>query len=101
METCLQQKEITNRLLRLSHDQQADPTAVIRYFFECYHLQDLRELLWDWLLTALSSDNGTYSRGRDRSNLIFLYENLEKLAEATYLKYGKEARFRKGKKKKK
>ncbi|WP_276479699.1 hypothetical protein [Paraflavitalea pollutisoli] len=101
MEICHPQKEITNQLMRLDQSQQADPSAVIRYFFECYHLQDLRELLWDWLLTALSSDNGTYSRGSDRSNLIFLYENLEKLAEAAYLKYGKRAKLKTRKKKRK
>ena len=101
METCIQQKESANQLLRLDPEQQQDPTAVIRYFFECYHLKDLRELLWDWLLTALSSDNGTYSRGTDRSNLIFLYENIEKLAEAVYLKHGKPIALKPHKKKKK
>lgn len=101
METCLQQKESYNQLLRLDDTQQKDPTAVIRCFFECYHLKDLRELLWEWLLTALSSDNGTYSRGKDRSNLIFLYENIEKLAEAAYLKHEKPVRAKLRKRKKK
>lgn len=74
-----------NQLLRLSKEQQQEPGAVFTCFFECYHLKDLRELLWDWLLTALGTDNSTYSKGRERSNLIFLYEQLELLTEAAYL----------------
>lgn len=85
METCLQQKGNLQQLLRLTKEQQLDPRGVIDYFFECYHLQDLRELLWQWLIAGLSSDNGTYPKGTDRSNLIFLYENIESLAEAVYL----------------
>ncbi|WP_315818746.1 hypothetical protein [Paraflavitalea speifideaquila] len=85
MQTSNKQKQNCNQLFRLTKEQVQEPTAVLNYFFECYHLKDLRELLWDWLLTALGSDNGTYAKGRERSNLIFLYEKLESLAEAAYL----------------
>lgn len=85
MQTCNKQKQNHNQLIRLTKEQQQEPAAVLSYFFECYHLKDLRELLWDWLLTALSSDNATYAQGRERSNLIFLYEKLESLAEAAFL----------------
>lgn len=85
MRTCNKQKQNHNQLLRLTKEQQQEPAAVLSYFFECYHLKDLRELLWDWLLTALGSDNATYAQGRERSNLIFLYEKIEALAEAAYL----------------
>lgn len=100
MQACNKQKQEHNQLIRLTKEQQQEPTAVLTYFFECYHLKDLRELLWDWLLTALGSDNGTYAKGRERSNLIFLYEKLELLAEAAYLMHQNQP-VKKGKRKKK
>lgn len=89
-------------LLRLTDAQQAHPASVFVHFFECYHLKDVRELLWDWLLTALGSDNGVYAKGRDRSNLIFLYEKLETMAEAAWVLHKQQppSPKRKGKKKK-
>jgi len=75
----------SNQLRRLTGQQQREPVAVLRYFFECYHLQELHEDLWDWLVAALSSDSGNYQNGIQRSNLIFLYENIESLAEASFL----------------
>lgn len=100
MQASIKQKRQHNQVLRLTKEEQQQPAAVIAYFFECYHLKDLRELLWEWLLTALGSDNGTYGKGRERSNLIFLYEKLESLAEATYLLYQDQA-TKKDKRKKK
>ncbi|MDF2190826.1 hypothetical protein [Paraflavitalea sp. CAU 1676] len=100
MESCLQQKEPHQLILRLTNAQQQDPRSVVDNFFECYHLQDLRTLLWQWLTAGLSSDNG-YPKGADRSNLIFLYENMEAFAEAVYLiQSDKNARRHRKKKKK-
>lgn len=87
METCSKPTQNPHQLLRLTREQQQDPLTVLACFFECYHLKDLRELLWDWLLTALSTDNATYAKGRDRSNLIFLYEKIELLTEAAWIIY--------------
>jgi hypothetical protein len=100
MQTSNKQKQNCNQLFRLTKEQAQEPATVLNYFFECYHLKDLRELLWDWLLTALSSDNGTYAKGRERSNLIFLFENLESLAEAAYLLQKQPGKKYKAKKKK-
>jgi hypothetical protein len=73
------------QLLHLSKEQQQQPLEVLACFFDCYHLKDLRELLWDWLLAALGTDSGIYDKGRERSNLIFLYQKVEALVEAAYL----------------
>jgi len=78
-------KKKPDQLLRLSEDERRQPLHVLNEFFDCYHLNDLREVLWDWLLAALGTDNGTYDRGKDRSNLIFLYQQIELLFEASYL----------------
>ncbi|WP_276482667.1 hypothetical protein [Paraflavitalea pollutisoli] len=69
---------------RLNPKDISQPANVITEFFTNYHLQDLREALWEWLVTGLTSTNN-YQNGSSRSNLIFLYDQLEKLIEAIYL----------------
>jgi hypothetical protein len=89
------------QLLRLSEEEQKAPQDVLKVFFDCYHLKDLHEVLWDWLLAALSTDSGIYDRGRERSNLIFLYQKLETLVEAAYLLNFKKPEKKAKRKKKK
>jgi hypothetical protein len=76
--------EWENRPLRLSEEERKDLYGVLDDFFSSFHLQDARELLWDWLVAALSSESGAYESGYARSNLIFVYEKLELLIEAAY-----------------
>ena len=85
----------------LSKEEQQDPIAVLHVFFDCYHVKDLHEVLWDWLLAALSTDSGIYDRGRERSNLIFLYQKLETLVEAAYLLHFKQKKTKVARRKKK
>lgn len=74
----------TNAIMRLTQEQQSDPKEVIDEFFTNYHLADVRELLWNWLTAGLTNDNH-FRDGRSRSNLIFLYEQMEAFTEATFL----------------
>jgi hypothetical protein len=74
----------TNRPLRLSDEERQNLYGVLDDFFSCFHLQDVREVLWDWLVAALSSESGAYNSGYARSNLIFVYEKLELLIEAAH-----------------
>lgn len=85
----------SNQLRRLTLEEISDPECVIIEFFSNYHLKDLREVLWDWLCSALSSGGGWFQTGLERSNLIFLYENLEKLAEASYILHRPSSKQRK------
>ena len=73
--------------LRLTESDKQNPYLVLEDFFTSFHLQDMREILWEWLSTALSTDSGHYSTGFQRSNLLFTYEKLELLLEAVYLLY--------------
>lgn len=76
-----------DQLLRLTEADKQNPCFVLDDFFSFFHLQDMREILWDWLTTALSTDSGRYSTAFERSNLLFAYEKLELLVEAAYLMY--------------
>jgi hypothetical protein len=51
-------------------EEMNDHYSVLEDFLSCFHLQDIQEMLWEWLVAALSSDSGAYGSGRDRSNLI-------------------------------
>lgn len=73
-----------NSPLRLSEEERKDLYGVLDEFFRCFHLQDMREMLWDWLVAALSAESGAYATGFARSNLIFVYEKLELLIEAAH-----------------
>ncbi len=85
--------------LRLTEEDRQNLFVVLDNFFSCYSLQDVREMLWDWLVTALASDSSNYDNGTDRSNLIFLYENLETLVEAAYLLMKKQESIKNNKEK--
>ncbi|MDF2189823.1 hypothetical protein [Paraflavitalea sp. CAU 1676] len=93
--------DISNQPWRLSKEEQKDPQAVLSEFFINYHLNDLREVLWEWLCSGLCHDESWFQEGLHRSNLIFLYENLEKLAEASYLLYRKSVQKDQSKRKSK
>lgn len=73
-----------NQPLRLSDEERQNLYGVLEDFFSSFHLQDIRAILWDWLVAALSSESGAYDSGYARSNLIFVYERLEMLIEAAY-----------------
>lgn len=100
MEKSRKHIDSANRILRLSPEQFKDPASVIAEFFVNYHLKDIREILWQWVWVGVANSNGHFDSDLERSNLLFFYENLEKLIEANYLqKRRNERRRRKGKKK--
>jgi len=76
--------QLENQPLRLSEEEKQNPYCVLEDFFSCFHLQDIREILWDWLVAAISSESGQYSTGYARSNLVFVYEKIELLIEAAH-----------------
>jgi hypothetical protein len=84
MRTINRNSQWENQPLRLTEEEKQNPYAVLEDFYSFFHLQDIREMLWDWLVAAMSTDSGQYSTGYARSNLIFTYEKLELLLEATY-----------------
>jgi hypothetical protein len=48
-------QNLKNIPLRLTEEQTANPTSVLDEFFQCYHLSDIRPILWQWLTEVLSS----------------------------------------------
>jgi len=74
-----------NEPLRLASEEKAFPRLVIEEFFSHFHLDDARTLLWDWLTGAMASSHQMLSTPEQRANMIFFYEQLESLIEASFL----------------
>jgi hypothetical protein len=71
--------------LRLTKEQKSNPLPVFDEFFESYHLQEVRELLWNWMVEVISSPNGISSDHHERNNHLFFYEKIEALVEAAFV----------------
>ena len=79
-----------NQPVRLTKKQRKHPEKVILDFFTAYHLDDLRNMLWQWMEAAVVSDGDQFESASDRGNLLFFYRNLELMAEAAYMKVRKK-----------
>ena len=82
MRTVNTHPQLDNQPLRLTEEERQDPYIVLDDFFSNFHLQDMREMLWDWFVAAMSSESSAYNTGYARSNLVFVYEKLELFIEA-------------------
>lgn len=74
-----------NRLQRLTPEQKQQPHLVFADFFDTFHLPDIRKELWEWLYSALCNPNYYHEPSQTPGNLLFLYEQLEKLTEAAFV----------------
>lgn len=71
---------------KLTADEIECPEKVIRDFFHYVHLPEARAYLWEGLKTMVT---GNYAclRVRDRANLIYFFEQVEKLLEIAHVLY--------------
>ncbi|MEP7371746.1 MAG: hypothetical protein ABI675_00060 [Chitinophagaceae bacterium] len=74
-----------NQPLRLTKEQKQDPLPVLDDFFECYHLTEVRQLLWEWLTEVISSQRSIAIEPHDRNNHIYFYEKIEGIIEAAFI----------------
>ena len=85
MRTVNTHPQLDNQPLRLTEEERQDPYIVLDDFFSNFHLQDVREMLWDWFVAAMSAESSAYNTGYARSNLVFVYEKLELFIEAVQI----------------
>jgi hypothetical protein len=74
-----------NQPLRLTPKQTQNPETVLDDFFQSYHLQDVRQIMWQWLTEVLSSPRDSANDPHERNNHIFFYEKIESLVEAAWI----------------
>ena len=69
---------------RLNKDEEPIPLEVVSDFCDTYHLDEAKDVLWEWVTNALSKSPSIYDTGRERSNLLFFYEKMKALLKAVY-----------------
>lgn len=74
-----------NQPLRLNEEERQNPRIIIEQFFESYHLQEVREILWNWVVEIVSSSRSIAQEGIQRNDHIYFYEKIESLVEAAFL----------------
>ena len=74
-----------NTPLRLNDQERSDPVLVLGEFFQSYHLNDVREVLWGWTVAVVSSPGSISIDPLERSNHFFFYEKIEQLIEACWM----------------
>lgn len=74
-----------NQPLRLSKEELVDPRIIIENFFETYHLEEIREILWDWLVEVISSERSISLEAKQRNDHMYFYEKIELLVEAAFV----------------
>jgi hypothetical protein len=74
-----------NQPLRLNDEQRRNPLEIFEEFFENYHLNDTREILWYWLTEVLSSSRLIPKGQHHQGNQMYFYEKMEELIEAAYV----------------
>jgi hypothetical protein len=90
-----------NQPLRLTKEQKQDPLPVLDEFFQNYHLNEVRQTLWEWLSEVLSSPRSISNDYHDRSNHVFFYEKLEGIIEAAFIIKNKIHKHRRRREKRK
>lgn len=74
-----------NQPLRLNAEQRRNPLEVFEEFFQCYHLNETRQTMWEWLAEVISSPHKISSDPHDRDNHMYFYERVEELIEAAFI----------------
>ena len=73
----------------LSQEEIDDPYLVIIELFAYGHLPGIREQLWTIIKCCAAGDFNSVLTKRERSNVFYFYEVVEKLFEALYLIYSR------------
>ena len=78
---------------KLTIEETEHPEMVIDEFFQYANLPELRWYLWEGTKTLVT---GTFHclRSRERTNLIYFYERLEKLIEINHVLHERNKRNR-------
>jgi hypothetical protein len=74
-----------NQPLRLTKEQMQNPMLILHDFFQCYHLNETRQILWEWFTEVVSSSRSISIEGADRNDHVFFYEKVEEIIEAAFV----------------
>jgi hypothetical protein len=83
--------EFYNRPIRLDKDERDSPVEVMEDFFDSYRLHEVRQILWDMVQTAVTTDNYLFNDFDRRDFLFLFYEKLERFLESGFLLANQDA----------
>lgn len=69
---------------KLNPEQVDNPIQVLHALFDFAHLPQIREMLWDMFRAVVTGSFGTLSQ-EEKNDILYFYEQLEKLVEAAHL----------------
>jgi hypothetical protein len=69
----------------LTREELADPYSVIDDFFSCYHLPQVRQEHKELLRTLVTGRYNHSLDRKERSDLVYYHERLEKVIEAIHI----------------
>lgn len=69
---------------KLTAEQVANPMLVVHALFDFAHLPQLREMLWHLLRAVVTGSYASLPQD-EKNDLLYFYEQLEKLMEAAHL----------------
>ncbi len=80
-----QHKDFYNQPIRLDNQQLEEPFDVIQSFCGAYQLHEIRQHLWDFLETAVITENFAFDEADKRNSIFLFYQQLEEALEALYI----------------
>jgi hypothetical protein len=69
---------------KLSTEEIEFPEKVVDEFFQFAHLPQVRWYLWE-IMKTMVTDGYSHLKSKERSNLIYFYEQVEKLIEVVHV----------------
>lgn len=71
--------------MKLDKQEINDPYLIIGRFFDYADIDSIREYLWEWLKITVSGTFNTYLVDKQqRYDMIYFFEHLQKLIEASH-----------------
>jgi len=77
--------DLFNLPILLTEEEKQNPSVVLTRFCNDYSLFELRDYHWNQLETCLTTDNTSFSEPEQRADLLYRYQQLEKVLEAIFL----------------
>lgn len=83
--TASKKTNLPQTLYKLSAEEINDPALVIAELFDLARLPQVRSILWDWLKSTVTGSYPKSLSNKERTEIIMLYEKIEKLVEAAHI----------------
>jgi hypothetical protein len=77
--------QINPQTICLTEKEGKNPMKFLHQFFQNHHLTEIHKLMWEWLVCGLTQKDGYFEDPKQRSKLIWCYQEFEKLFEAAWL----------------